>query len=239
MANVIVVGSQWGDEGKGKLVDILSEQVGAVVRFQGGNNAGHTVKFADKKFVLHLIPSGILHDDKKCVIGNGLVVDPGELLKEIKGLEDLNISCKGRLFISDSAAVIMPYHKILDQAREARLKGNKIGTTGRGIGPCYEDKVGRSGIRFADIENNSDFKAQVDQYVHDKNMMLKHVYDYDGELLDVDQVFEELIGYYNQLEEYICDTAELVDEEIKKGNHVLFEGARGRSWILIMEHIRL
>lgn len=227
MANVIVVGSQWGDEGKGKLVDILSEQVGAVVRFQGGNNAGHTVKFSDKTFVLHLIPSGILHDDKKCVIGNGLVVDPGELLKEIKGLEELGISCKGRLFISDAANVIMPYHKILDQAREARLKGNKIGTTGRGIGPCYEDKVGRTGIRFSDIENNSDFKEKVDQYVTDKNLMLKHVYDYAGSLLDVDHVFEELIGYYNDLKEYICDTSELIDDEIRQGNHVLFEGAQG------------
>ena len=227
MANTIVIGSQWGDEGKGKLVDILAEQAGTVVRFQGGNNAGHTVMFGDKKFILHLIPSGILQDDTKCVIGNGLVVDPGALIEEIEELSTLGVDCIGRLFISDAANVIMPYHRLLDKAREERLKKNKIGTTGRGIGPAYEDKVGRVGIRFADIENNSFFKEKVDHFVNDKNLILQHVLGYNGPFLNSDEVFEQLLVFHKELEPYICDTSELVFEEMKTGKHVLFEGAQG------------
>lgn len=227
MANTIVIGSQWGDEGKGKLVDILAEQAGTVVRFQGGNNAGHTVMFGDKKFILHLIPSGILQEDTKCVIGNGLVVDPGALIEEIKELAALGVDCVGRLFISDAANVIMPYHRLLDKAREERLKKNKIGTTGRGIGPAYEDKVGRVGIRFADIENNSVFKEKVDHFVNDKNLILQHVLEYGGPFLNSDEVFEDLLVSHKELEPYICDTSELVFEEMKTGKHVLFEGAQG------------
>ncbi len=227
MSNVVIIGSQWGDEGKGKIVDLLSQQAGMIVRFQGGNNAGHTVMFGDKTYILHLVPSGILRDDTKSVIGNGLVVDPGELLKEINGLKKMGIECRGKLFISDAANVIMPYHKLLDGAREDRLKGNKIGTTGRGIGPAYEDKVGRSGVRFADIENNSVFKEKIDLFVDDKNKILKFVYDYNGPLLEADQVFEELNQLNLDLAPYICDTSELIAEEIKQGGHVLFEGAQG------------
>ncbi len=227
MSNVIIIGSQWGDEGKGKIVDLLSQQAGVIVRFQGGNNAGHTVMFGDKTFILHLIPSGILHENTKSVIGNGMVVDPGELLKEIAELKELGIDCAGRLFISDAANLIMPYHKLIDGAREARLKGNKIGTTGRGIGPAYEDKVGRSGVRFADIEYNSTFKEKIDFFVNDKNLILKHVLDYSGELLDADKVFEELNEHYRQLEPYICDTSELIAKEKEKGAKILFEGAQG------------
>lgn len=227
MSNVIIIGSQWGDEGKGKIVDLLSKQAKVIVRFQGGNNAGHTVMFGDKTFILHLVPSGILHDNTKSIIGNGLVVDPGELIKEINQLIDTGIECKGRLFISDAANVIMPYHKLLDGAREARLKDNKIGTTGRGIGPAYEDKVARSGVRFADIENNSDFKAKIDLFVNDKNKILKYVLGYEGEPLDADQVFEELIQLNNELSPYICDTSELIANEMDSGSHILFEGAQG------------
>jgi adenylosuccinate synthase len=227
MSNVIIVGSQWGDEGKGKIVDLLSEQAQMIVRFQGGNNAGHTVKFGDRTFILHLVPSGILHENTKSVIGNGLVVDPAELLKEINGLKELGIHCKGRLYISDAANLIMPYHKLLDKAREARLKANKIGTTGRGIGPAYEDKVGRCGIRFADIENNSQFKEKIDRYVKDKNQTLKYVLEYTGPFLDADQVFEELNGLYGELVPYLCDTSELIAAEMKQGHHILFEGAQG------------
>lgn len=227
MSNVIIVGSQWGDEGKGKIVDLLSQQATMIVRFQGGNNAGHTVMFGDKTFILHLVPSGILHDNTKSVIGNGLVVDPAELLKEINELKEMDINCEDRLFISDAANLIMPYHKLLDAAREARLKDKKIGTTGRGIGPAYEDKVGRAGVRFADIENNSTFKERIDRFVNDKNKILKYVLDYDGPLLDADLIFEDLIKLHGELSPFICDTSELIEQEIQKGGHVLFEGAQG------------
>jgi len=227
MPNVIVIGSQWGDEGKGKIVDLLSQQARAIVRFQGGNNAGHTVMFGSKTFILHLIPSGILHEDTQCIIGNGMVVDLDELLKEIKDLEDMGISCKGRLFISDAANLIMPYHKLLDKAREERLKNRKIGTTGRGIGPAYEDKVGRVGIRFADIENNSQFKEKLNNFVNDKNLILKHVLNFDGPSLQPDDVFENLIKSFQEISPYICDTSEMVAEEIAKNQNILFEGAQG------------
>lgn len=227
MSNVIIIGSQWGDEGKGKIVDLLSEQAQVIVRFQGGNNAGHTVKFGDKTFILHLVPSGILHENTTSVIGNGLVVDPAELLKEINSLKAMGVQCQNRLFISDAANLIMPYHKLLDRAREGRLKANKIGTTGRGIGPAYEDKVGRCGVRFADVENNSQFKAKIDRYVKDKNQVLKYVLEYTGPFLDADQVFEELQAVFSELAPYLCDTSELIASEMKQGHHVLFEGAQG------------
>jgi len=227
MSNIIVIGSQWGDEGKGKLVDIMAEEANTVIRFQGGNNAGHTVMFGDSTFILHLIPSGILHDNTKCVIGNGVVVDPSELIKEIGQLKELGVDCQGRLFVSDSANLILPYHRLIDQAREARLKGNKIGTTGRGIGPSYEDKVGRVGIRFIEIENNSNFKAKVDQVVRDKNMILKHVLDYEGALLDADEIFEQLLQQKAELAPYLTNTVELVGDSMDEGEHLLFEGAQG------------
>jgi adenylosuccinate synthase len=227
MSNVIIIGSQWGDEGKGKIVDLLSQQVGTIVRFQGGNNAGHTVMFGSKTFILHLVPSGILHEDTKCVIGNGMVVDVDELLKELDELKMMGIESEGRLFISDAANIIMPYHKLLDQAREERLSAGKIGTTGRGIGPAYEDKVGRSGVRFADIENNSVFKEKIDRFVQDKNLTLQYVLSYKGPLLDANEVFENLLESYRRISPYIVDSSELVDQEIKNGKHILCEGAQG------------
>ncbi|MBT7889095.1 MAG: adenylosuccinate synthase, partial [Deltaproteobacteria bacterium] len=226
-SNVIIIGSQWGDEGKGKIVDLLSQQVGTIVRFQGGNNAGHTVMFESKTFILHLVPSGILHENTKCIIGNGMVVDLDELLKEMDDLKNMGIPSEGRLFISDAANLIMPYHKLLDKAREERLSGKKIGTTGRGIGPAYEDKVGRTGVRFADIESNSNFKEKIDRFVQDKNQILRYVLDYKGPLLDANEIFENLLESYKRIAPYICDSVELLDQEIKKGQHILFEGAQG------------
>ncbi len=227
MSNVIIIGSQWGDEGKGKIVDLLSQKADIIVRFQGGSNAGHTVMFGDKTFILHLVPSGIFHENTKCVIGNGMVVDPEKLLTEIKNLEEKGIDCKDRLYISDAANIIMPYHKLIDSAREKRLKANKIGTTGRGIGPAYEDKVGRCGVRFADIENDSVFKEKIDRFVQDKNLILKYVLEYSGEFLNADQVFEELSQFHSELSPYVCDTSELIANEMEKGKHILFEGAQG------------
>lgn len=227
MSNVIIIGSQWGDEGKGKIVDLLSEQVGTIVRFQGGNNAGHTVMFGSKTFILHLVPSGILHEGTKCVIGNGMVVDVEELLKELDELKELGIESEGRFFISDAANIIMPYHKLLDKAREERLSGAKIGTTGRGIGPAYEDKVGRVGVRFADIENNSVFKEKIDRFVQDKNLILQYVLNYKDNLLDSNEVFENLMESYKRISPYIVDSTQLLDSEIRDGKHLLFEGAQG------------
>jgi len=227
MANVIVIGTQWGDEGKGKLVDLLSQQADLVVRFQGGNNAGHTVMYGDKTFILHLVPSGILHDNKKCVIGNGLVVDVGELLKELRGLESMGVTSLGRLFISESATLIMPYHKVLDKAGEEKLKNRKIGTTGRGIGPAYIDKVGRIGIRFADIEDSPEFKEKLEQIVDEKNLVLRHVLNYQGDLLNSNEIYAELLEHHRQIAPYLCDVSELIDREMAAGNNVLFEGAQG------------
>lgn len=227
MSNVIIIGSQWGDEGKGKIVDLLSEQVGTIVRFQGGNNAGHTVMFGTKTFILHLVPSGILHEKTKCVIGNGMVVDVEELLKELDELTSMGIKSEGRLFISDAANIIMPYHKLLDKAREERLSGKKIGTTGRGIGPAYEDKVGRVGVRFADIENNSVFKEKIDHFVKDKNLILEYVLNYRGPFLDANEVFENLMESYRRIAPYIVDSSEILENDLRQGNHILFEGAQG------------
>lgn len=227
MANVIVIGSQWGDEGKGKLVDLLAERAGVVVRYQGGNNAGHTVKFADQTFILHLIPSGILQPKVRCVLGNGMVIHPQALLQEIAELEKLGISMGDRLFISDVANLIMPYHLLIDKARETRAGKDKIGTTSRGIGPAYEDKASREGIRFVEIDNDSRFKSKLDRLVKDKNKYLKHVLEFEGPFLDPDQVFEELMLQMEKIRPYIADTGRLVDKEIKSGVNVLFEGAQG------------
>ncbi|MDX2471489.1 MAG: adenylosuccinate synthase [SAR324 cluster bacterium] len=227
MANAIVIGSQWGDEGKGKLVDILAEKADLVVRFQGGNNAGHTVKYADKKFVLHLIPSGVLHPNTNCLLGNGMVIDPEAFLEELDYLKDLGVDPTGQLFISDTAHLILPYHKALDQAREDRLRANKIGTTVRGIGPAYEDKVSRQGIRFIDIENTEAFKAKVDRVVNDKNLILKHVYEYEGPFLIANDVFENLLKAYETIAPFVVDGQEMLYEAVDKGQQVLFEGAQG------------
>jgi len=227
MSNMIVIGSQWGDEGKGKLVDLLAEHVSLVVRFQGGNNAGHTVMFEDKTFVLHLIPSGILQPKVACVLGNGMVINPQALLEEIDTLKGLGVSVEGRLFVSDLANLILPFHMLIDQAREQRAGKNKIGTTSRGIGPSYEDKASREGIRFVEIADTPKFRDKLTRLVQDKNNYLKHVLEFDGPLLDPTQVFDDLMEHMKRIAPFICDTARMIDEEITRGHHVLFEGAQG------------
>lgn len=226
MSNVIVVGCQWGDEGKGKIVDILTEGADSVVRFQGGNNAGHTVMYADKKFVLHLIPSGILHEGKKSLIGNGVVVDLDALLEEVAELKELGVDCAGRLFVSDSAHIIMPYHKLLDIAKEEKLKGKKIGTTGRGIGPAYEDKIGRTGIRFADVDDSAEFKQRLISIVETKNKYLKFMLDSD-QSLDPEIVYADFMKRFEKVKCYLVNGPEMVHGEVSENKNVLFEGAQG------------
>ncbi|MDD4012567.1 MAG: adenylosuccinate synthase [Candidatus Omnitrophica bacterium] len=220
----VLVGAQWGDEGKGKVIDILTEEVQYVVRYQGGNNAGHTVVIGDKKYVLHLIPSGILHMDKTCVIGHGVVIDPKALLEEIDLLAPQDIEVEGRLKISDRAHVIFPYHRKIDELREVRKKG-RIGTTKKGIGPCYADKVARIGIRMADLYDEKYFKNRLKSIIEEKNTVLKHLYGSDG--FSPDAIFEEYRGYAQRLKEYVCDTNFLLSEALKKGESILFEGAQG------------
>ena len=226
MAQVtVLVGAQWGDEGKGKVIDILTEDVDYVVRYQGGNNAGHTVVIGEDKYVLHLIPSGILHEGKKCVIGHGVVIDPKALIDEINLLEGKGISCKGRLKVSDKAHVIFPYHCKIDELRETRRKKGKIGTTKKGIGPCYSDKVARVGIRMADLYDEEHFKKRLEENITEKDNILKELHGEGG--VDADQIYSQYLEYASVLEEYICDTTLLLNEALKDGKRILFEGAQG------------
>lgn len=223
MSVSIIVGSQWGDEGKGKIVDLLSSKVDIVARYQGGANAGHTIQIGDKQYIFHLIPSGILHENVICVIGNGVVIEPQALLDEIKMLEDNNINIKGRLFISHNAHLIMPYHKLLDSINE---KGSqKIGTTGRGIGPCYIDKYARSGIRIADLLNKDTLKEKIRKNLDEKNNLLKKVYDIDA--LNVDEIIDECISFDKRIDEYITDTSAYLNDAILENKSILLEGAQG------------
>lgn len=219
----IIVGSQWGDEGKGKIVDILSENYEIVVRYQGGANAGHTVEIGDKKFILHLIPSGILRENVICVIGNGVVIDPKALLDEIKQLEDLGINIKGRLFISHNAHLIMPYHKLLDSINESG--SSKIGTTGRGIGPSYIDKYARSGIRIVDLLDKKILEEKIRCNIDEKNNLLKKVYNHAE--LNVEEIIKEYLDFDDQIDEYITDTTHFLHEALSSGRSILLEGAQG------------
>ena len=226
MANVAVIGAQWGDEGKGKVVDLFTHDADIVVRFQGGNNAGHTLVVNGKKTVLHLVPSGALHADKLCVIGNGVVVDPEVLLDEIRSLKKkgyfLNDSW---LQVSEEAHLIMPYHKAIDQARE-RLRGKgKIGTTGRGIGPAYEDKVARIGIRFVDLLEEETFREKLRYNIEEKNIYLKAILK--EKTLNFKAIHDAYCGYREKLKKYVTNTPLLLDTAIKAGKRVLFEGAQG------------
>ena len=222
---VVIVGAQWGDEGKGKIVDIMTADADMVVRFQGGNNAGHTVIVDGEKFILHLIPSGILHKGKTCIIGCGVVVDPKVLLEEIDGLKKRGRFEGTELIISKDAHLIMPYHKMLDGAKE-RLRGSaKIGTTGRGIGPAYEDKVARSGIKCSDLLDLDALKVKIKVNLEEKNKYIENCLGEKG--FDADEVFEEMKGYAERLDPHIFDTSRLIDEAIKSGAKVLFEGAQG------------
>lgn len=223
MSVTVLVGSQWGDEGKGKIVDILSEKYDIVARYQGGANAGHTVEIGEKQYILHLIPSGILRDGVKCVIGNGVVIDPKALLDEIKILEDNGINVEGRLFISHNAHLIMPYHKLLDSISESGK--NKIGTTGRGIGPCYIDKFDRKGIRIVDLLNREVLEKKLRKNVEEKNILLKKLYDDKG--FDIDEIIKEYISFDEAIDSYVTDVPLLLNDAIKEGKNILLEGAQG------------
>jgi adenylosuccinate synthase len=226
MANVVVIGTQWGDEGKGKVVDLLTEKADYVVRFQGGNNAGHTLVVKGEKFIFHLIPSGILHPGKVCMIGNGVVLDPGVLIHEMERLQEHGIAVTPKeLVISRYTHVIMPYHQALDLARETRKGQSKIGTTGRGIGPCYEDKVCRVGIRIHDLFDRKSFRAKLERNLEEKNFMLLH---YFGEKpLEASKIEDEYLGYGERLAPYADNVSERLQEADRKGLSILFEGAQG------------
>ena len=223
MANVVVVGTQWGDEGKGKIVDLITQHFDVVARYQGGHNAGHTVSLKGRKYVLHLIPSGILHSEKQCVIGNGVVVDPFALLEEASTLEELGL--QGRLFLSNRAHLIMPYHRKLEEAAEARLGAERIGTTSRGIGPCYEDKMARCGIRVGDLLRSDVLKAKVQDNVEFKNRVLTRVYG--AEPVDAEAIYESYLEVGSRIENFVADTAEHLNRCIRDRKCILFEGAQG------------
>jgi adenylosuccinate synthase len=224
MPNIVVVGAQWGDEGKGKVVDIITPHVNVVVRFSGGNNAGHTVVVGREKYVLHTIPSGILHNGRRCVIGCGVVVDPGSLIEEMESLVQRGVELDGNLYISKNAHLIMPYHPALDRASEAKLGARRIGTTGKGVGPAYVDKVARVGIRMADLLDERLFREKVELNVAYKNRLLRDFYD--AETFGVEAILNQYLRYAGWLAPYITDTALLLSKWIDSGYSVLFEGAQ-------------
>ncbi len=225
MANIIIVGTQWGDEGKGKIVDLLAEFADVIVRFQGGNNAGHTMVVNGEQFISHLVPSGILQN-KKCIIGNGMVVDPEILIEEIDYLSSKGIDAgHNKLKISERAHIIMPYHKYIDHARE-KIKGDKkIGTTGRGIGPCYEDKAARRGIRFVELLDPEIFKERVESILAEKNFYLENYFS--SETVVFDDLFEQCTEYNKRLSPHVTNISIEINNAIKEGKQVLFEGAQG------------
>ncbi|WP_413164341.1 adenylosuccinate synthase [Capilliphycus salinus ALCB114379] len=231
MANVIVVGAQWGDEGKGKITDLLSRSADVVVRYQGGVNAGHTVVVNDQTFKLHLIPSGILYPDTECIIAGGTVIDPKVLIQELDQVESLNVSTS-KLKISQTAHVTMPYHRLFDQASEERRGTRKIGTTGRGIGPTYADKSDRSGIRMIDLMNPEGLRSQLEWTISCKNVVLEKLYNLPP--LDAEAVIEEYLGYAERLRPHVVDSSLRVYEAIRRRENVLFEGAQGT--LLDLDH---
>ena len=223
MASIVIVGAQWGDEGKGKIVDLLTQYADVVVRFQGGDNAGHTVYLNKDKFVFHLIPSGILYEDKKCIIGSGVVIDPGALIEEITGLKKRGyLRDDSQLMISEEAHVILPYHRSIDMARERVFK---IGTTGRGIGPAYEDKVARSGIRMGDLIDEKIFRKKLEANLIQKNSYLVQVLNEGG--FEFKKIHDDFVRFRDQLGKYVRDTSRVIHGEMQKGGNILFEGAQG------------
>ncbi|HEV8457668.1 MAG TPA: adenylosuccinate synthase [Methylomirabilota bacterium] len=225
MPNIVVVGAQWGDEGKGKVVDVLAPHVDVVVRYQGGNNAGHTVVVGKEKFVLQSIPSGILHPGRRCVIGCGVVIDPASLIEEMESLVQRGVSLDGNLYISKNAHLIMPYHPALDRASESKAGKRRIGTTGKGVGPAYADKAARVGIRMADLLDERLFREKLEANVFQKNRLLREIYDTDT--FTVDSILHQYLRYAGWLAPYITDTALLLSRWIDAGHSVLFEGAQG------------
>jgi len=224
MTAIVLLGAQWGDEGKGKATDLLGDRVDYVVRYQGGNNAGHTVVIGDQKYALHLLPSGILSPNVIPVIGNGVVIDPAVLLEEIKGLNERSINTS-KLKISTNAHLITPYHRTIDKVSERFLGKSKIGTTGRGIGPAYADKINRIGIRVQDLFDQSILKQKIEAALHDKNQILVKVFNRKG--ITVDEVISEYLGYAEILKPYVTDTSLLLDQALQQGKVVLLEGSQG------------
>lgn len=224
MPSVVVVGTQWGDEGKGKITDFLSENSEVIARYQGGNNAGHTIIFGGETYKLHLIPSGIFYKDKISVIGNGMVVDPRALVKELKGLHERGVQTDN-LRISNRAHVILPYHIKQDEVEEVRRGANKIGTTGKGIGPAYMDKAARIGIRIADLLDYEVFKEKLELNLAEKNRMFEKFYETNG--FTVEEILEEFYSYGKQIEKYVTDTSKVLNDALDEGRRVLFEGAQG------------
>ena len=226
MRNIIILGSQWGDEGKGKIVDLFADRFDIVARYQGGHNAGHTVFIGERKYVLKLIPSGILRPGKKAVIGNGLVIDPAALLAEIDALESAGVQVAGNLFISNRAHVLFPEHRVMEKMSEARPGRVSIGTTSRGIGPCYEDKTGRRGIRVADLLNREFFRAQYDSVMEEKAAIAR-TFDIWDSALDLRAIRDEYECFAERIRPMVCDTAVLLNNAIRDGRTILFEGAQG------------
>lgn len=224
MSSVVVVGTQWGDEGKGKITDFLSQNAEVVARYQGGNNAGHTIKFDEVTYKLHLIPSGIFFNDKTCVLGNGMVIDPKALLEELQYLQDKQVSTEN-LKISNRAHVILPYHLKLDELQEEEKGVNKIGTTKKGIGPAYMDKAARIGIRIADLLDKEAFREKLEQNLREKNRLFEKVYE--TEIIDPEDILEEYYAYGQQVAKYVCDTSVVLNNALDEGRRVLFEGAQG------------
>ncbi len=225
MPNIVLVGGQWGDEGKGKVIDFLTDKVDFIIRSQGGANAGHTVRIGDEEFVLHHIPSGILHREKKCIIGNGVVVDPKTLIEEIDTLTKRGVYIDGNLYISEAANIVLPYHKLLDVLREKSKGKSKIGTTGRGISPAYMDKVGYAGIRAIDLLDMEIFRRKLEVNLAEKNLILTKIYDHSP--LDIDEICDEYKGYAERMKKYICNTEIILNQALEEGKKILFEGAQG------------
>ncbi|NOY85381.1 MAG: adenylosuccinate synthase [Nitrospirae bacterium] len=223
--NLIVIGTQWGDEGKGKIVDLLSEDADYVVRYQGGHNAGHTIVIGDKKIVLHLIPTGLLQPGKTGVIGNGVVINPEALLQEIATLCKENIDVSGRLFISETAHLIMPYHQRIDLESEKTKGKQKIGTTGRGIGPAYADKMARNGIRVCDLYDAERFREKLETNLKEINLILEQVYQVEA--FDPEDIFKEYLVYAEKIKPYVLNTSLLLNQAMDDGKQMLFEGAQG------------
>src|SRR5881275_1731044 len=233
MSEVIaVIGAQWGDEGKGKIVDLLSERFDIVVRYQGGHNAGHSVQIGDQSFVLHLLPSGVIHPGKTCVLGNGMVIDPKAFFEEADRLMAQGISVTPeRVKVSARAHLILPYHRALDHTSEERLGNEKVGTTLRGIGPAYEDKAGRRGIRVADAVNPDTLRARIERNIEDANLIIRQ---YRGTTLDAKQVFDEIAPLAERLQPFITDTTAYLNNALREGRSVLVEGAQ--ATLLDVDH---
>ncbi len=225
MPVAVIVGMQWGDEGKGKIIDLLAEEADVIDRYAGGHNAGHTICFGGSQYILHLIPSGIFHPGKLCVIGNGVVIDPAALVDEMRQLQEAGIDLEGRLMISDRANIILPYHGVSDQSRESDNQFQKIGTTGRGIGPSYADKIARTGIRVCDFIDESRLRQRLKANFEEKKQILKCLYDYD--LPDFEGMYKDLLGYREVFLKYLGDTRALLRDRIDKDEKILCEGAQG------------